>query len=443
MAEQTAPQYLENPAPPSIPATDGTLRAPRPATVTSEPRPRAMPRQQERTLSFWQTLDKPMMTLTSVLLAIGLIMVYSTTFDWSFSDWGNPAYKVMEQVRNVAVGLVLCAVVVLFDYRRIRRLSVFILLGTIAALVGVLLFGDDTFGARRALIGGSLQPGELAELAMIIYMAAWLGSKNTRIRSITYGLLPFAVLLGIVSGLVILQPDISTAVIIVAVCGVMFFLAGADLMQIGAIAVIGGIIGFAVVVPGIDYADDRVSSFFDQITDISQAHHQVFQAYIAFSNGGWTGVGLGLSQQKFNNALPAPHTDSIFAIIGEEFGIIGAGVVVLLYVLFVARGLTIARRAGDAFGALLAAGLTIWIVSKALLNIAVMLALVPPTGIALPFISFGGSSMVTVLIGVGLIVSVQRANVMREFTAERRGQRAPTDRSRGNGRSRVSGSGGR
>ena len=439
MAEHSPPQYLDDPAPPSVPP----MRAPRPV-MTAEARPRTVSRQQDRTLTFWQTLDKPLLMITGVLLAVGIMMVYSTTFDWAFSVWGNPAQKVLEQARNVGIGIILSAAVLFFDYRRVRRLSVFILLGTIAALVGVLLFGDDVFNARRSLIGGSLQPGELAELAMIVYMAAWLSSKSTRVRSLTYGLLPFAVLLGIVSGLVILQPDISTALIIIVVCGLMFFLAGADLIQIGVIGGISGIMGLAVVLGGgFGYAEGRVSTFLESITDITRADYQVFQAYVAFANGGWTGVGLGLSQQKFNNALPAPHTDSIFAIIGEEFGIIGAGFVVFLYALLVWRGLTIARKAGDPFGALLAAGLTLWIISKALLNIAVMLALVPPTGIALPFISFGGSSMVTVLIGVGLILSVQRANITREFSAERRGQRAPTDRSRGNGRSRVSGAGGR
>ncbi|GIK30289.1 MAG: cell division protein FtsW [Chloroflexi bacterium] len=443
MAEQTHPQFIDETGTASPPAPVRKPRSTAPAPAF-DALPRTMSRQNERTQSFLQTLDKPLMAVSGLLLAIGLMMVYSTTFDWSYSEWGNPAQKVLEQARNVGVGLVGLAIVIVFDYRRIRRLSVVILLGTIAALIAVLLFGDDVFNARRSLIGGSLQPGELAELAMIIYMAAWLSSKNTRVKSLTYGLLPFAALLGIISGLVVLQPDISTAVIIVGVSGVMFFLAGADLIQIGVIAGIAGIMGLLVVFGGgLGYAENRVGTFLDSITDITRADYQVFQAYVAFANGGWTGVGLGLSQQKFNNALPAPHTDSIFAIIGEEFGILGAAFVVLLYAIFVARGFTIARRTPDPFGALLAAGVTLWIISKALLNIAVMLALVPPTGIALPFISFGGSSMVTVLVGVGLILSVQRANNVREFAAERRGQRASADRSRGNGRTRLSSTGGR
>ncbi len=398
------------------------------------------PRSTERALTFWQTMDKPMLVIVGILIAIGLIMVYSTTFDWSFAVSGNATTKVLEQARNIGIGLGLAFITLLVDHRRFRRLALLILIGMVGTLIAVLLFGDDVFNARRSLIGGRFQPGELAELTMIIYMAAWLSSKNARIRSLTYGLLPFAVLIGLVCGLVILQPDISTAVIIFVVCGTMFFLAGADLVQLGTVTGIAALAGVLLVLSGnLLYAQNRVGPFLASLTDITRADYHVFQAYVAFSNGGLFGVGLGLSQQKFNNALPAPHTDSIFAIVGEEFGIVGATVVVLLFVLFVARGLTIARRAGDPFGALLAAGLTIWIISKALLNIAVMLGLVPPTGIALPFISFGGSSMVTVLIGTALILSVQRANILREHAVDRRGTRATPDRSRGNGRTRLPG----
>jgi cell division protein FtsW len=185
------------------------------------------------------------------------------------------------------------------------------------------------------------------------------------------------------------------------------------------------------------YAQGRVTSFLASWTDITQADYHVRQAYVAFDNGGWFGVGLGEGAQKFTG-LPAPHTDSIFAVIGEELGILGAVLVVVLFILLVARGFAIARRAGDPFGALLAAGVTVWIVSKAMLNIAVMLALVPPTGVVLPFISFGGSSMVTLLIGVGLLISVQRVNLMRQTASERRPDSANIDRRRRNGGTRVS-----
>lgn len=410
----------------------------RPVVTPRSTAPARAARPSERTRSFLGTLDKPLMLVIGILLAIGIMMVYSTTFDWSFSDFGSPTVKVVEHSRNVALGLLAAVVVVILDYRRIRRLAVPILLVSIGSLIAVLLFGDDVFNARRSLIAGRFQPGELAELAMVIYMAAWLGSKNTRIRSLTYGLIPFAMLVGLVCGLVVLQPDLSTAIIIAATCAVMFFLAGADIVQIAVGAALAVAAAGAAIVTGALplYAQGRVGNFLAGWADITQADYHVRQAYVAFANGGWFGVGLGEGAQKFTG-LPAPHTDSIFAVIGEELGILGAAVVVLLFVFLVARGFSIARRAGDPFGALLAAGLTFWIVSKALLNIAVMLALVPPTGVVLPFISFGGSSMVTLLIGVGLLLSVQRVNVLRQNASERRSDSANYDRRRGNGGTRI------
>jgi cell division protein FtsW len=175
------------------------------------------------------------------------------------------------------------------------------------------------------------------------------------------------------------------------------------------------------------YAEDRVTTYFAGVTDLTQANYHVQQAVIAFRNGGWTGVGLGNGRQKFG-FLPAPHTDSIFAVIGEELGVIGAVLVVLLYVALVVRGFQLARRTSDAFGALLAAGLTIWIVSKALLNIAVMTALVPSTGVPLPFISYGGSSLIVLMAGTGLLLSVTRVTARKQQAPDRRQRVANHDR---------------
>jgi cell division protein FtsW len=289
------------------------------------------------------------------------------------------------------------------------------------------------------LINGSLQPGEAAELVIVIYMAAWLSSRRTKIRSIAYGLIPFAMLVGIVGGLVMLQPDLSTAAIIFVSSGVMFFLAGADTRQLVVGGVLAVIVCWGITQFGLlpSYAEDRVSTYVAGVTDLTQANYHVQQAVIAFMNGGWTGRGLGNGLQKFG-FLPAPHTDSIFAVIGEELGVIGAVVVVVLYVALVVRGLQIARRAPDAFGSLMAAGLTIWIVSKALLNIAVMTAVVPSTGVPLPFISYGGSSLLVLMAGTGLLLSVSRVSARQQSAPERRNAVADHDSSRRDRRSRVS-----
>ncbi len=390
----------------------------------------------ERQRRFVAALDPYLLIVVGGLLAIGAMMVYSTTFDWSYQSFGSESYIFVQHLRNMGIGVVVLLLLAFIDYRVWKRFAVWMLLGVIALLIAVLLFGDDAFGARRSLIRGSLQPGEAAELVMVIYMAAWLSSKRTRVRSLLYGLLPFAVLVSIVGGLVMLQPDLSSAAMIFAVSGIMFFLAGGDLLQLG---VAGGAAAGAgwLLAQRVSYAQGRLTSFIDSLSDLTQAHYQVQQAVIAFLNGGWTGVGLGEGRQKFG-FLPAPHTDSIFAVIGEELGIIGAGFVVLLYVAFVVRGFQTSRRAPDTFGALLAAGVTVWIVSKALLNIAVMTALVPPTGAVLPFISFGGSSLVVLMAGTGLLLSVGRVRARQMKMPERRNVLAPYDRGGRDGGPRVS-----
>lgn len=420
---------------------------PRPIRSTPRATPRVTPVENaEPRRRFFATLDMPVMVVTGLLLAIGLMMVYSTTFDWSYQVYGDPAIIFMRHLRNVGVALVIFVLLALIDYRVWRRVAVLLLLLTIGALVAVLLFGDDTLlDARRALVNGSLQPGELAELTIVVYLAAWLGSRRTQVRSVAYGLIPFAVLVGIMAGLVLLQPDISTAATIVAVAGIMFFLAGGDLVQLGAAAVIVGVAGVLYITQsGPDYAQGRLDSYLSGAADLTQADDHIQQAIKAFSNGGWTGVGLGQGRQKFER-LPAPHTDSIFAVIGEELGILGASLVVLLYIVLVVRGLQIARRAPDSFGALLAAGVTIWIAVKALLNIAVMTAVVPPTGASLPFISFGGSSLVVVMAGVGLMLSVSRVrllqNAPRRPVTERSQTVANSDLGGRDRRPRVSGAG--
>lgn len=395
--------------------------------------------QSEQKLTFLATLDKPITIIVGLILALGLMMVYSATFDWSLQEFGSETAVLFNHLRNVTLGLIVMLVFARLDPRILRRMAVIIILSAISFLIAVLIFGDDTFGARRALINGQFQPGEFSELAMIIYMAAWLGSKNIRVRSLTYGLAPFVVLVVIVTGLVILQPDLSTAMVIFITSGIMFFLAGADLRQIaivGAIIVVVGLSSLPLLQRFAPYAPDRITTWVAGISDLTQTSYHIQQAVIALQYGGWTGLGLGESEMKFG-ALPAPHTDSIFAVIGEELGVIGAAVVIALYVAFCLRGFQIARRATNAFGSLLAAGITIWVATKALLNIAVMTALIPPTGLPLPFISFGGSSLVVLMAGVGMLLAIQRETLLQQNKTERRRPVASYDRSRWDGRSRV------
>jgi cell division protein FtsW len=414
--------------------------------IVTTPRPQAQSAAQPRSEArrgLLAMIDPYMVAVVVTLLAFGGMMVYSTTFDWAYQDFGSTSAIFFQQFRWIIVGIGLAFVLSLVDYRLLKRFAVPILLLTIGVLLAVLLFSDFRFGARRAFINGSYQPSELAELAIIVYMAAWLSAKNAHIGSFLRGLLPFGVIVGTVALLVILQPDISAAVMVLAVAGVMYFLAGANWWHIGGIVglVIGAVIFLSATGLLPSYAQERIDDYVSGLTDITQTSYHTQQAVIAFVNGGWTGVGLGNGRQKYG-ALPAAHTDSIFATIGEELGVIGAAVVIGLYIAYVMRGLRISRRAPDTFGTLLAAGLTMWVAIKAVLNIAVMLNVLPQTGAPLPFISYGGSSLVALMAGVGLLLSVARVTA-KNAVSKRKTLSANSDRGWRNGGTRLSGAGNR
>ncbi|MBN1201652.1 MAG: cell division protein FtsW [Anaerolineae bacterium] len=446
MADPGTPQYIED---------DTEFNY---ADALVQPKQRTLPtppiderRVAERRRLYAAGFDLYLALTVGVLCAIGLLMVYSASIDVSYQVTGDPdstTYFFLRQLRSMVVGAVVLVVLARLDYHVWRRVAVWMMLGVIVLLVAVLRFGDTRFEAQRSLFEGSFQPGELAKYTVVIYMAAWLASKRNRLRNITYGIIPFSVLVGTVAFLIVLQPDLSTAASIMATALSMFFIAGADWFQLLAI---GGVMGFAgwQLMTQLEYARERLSAHMTAIEDLTQASDHVQQAVTAFLNGGLTGVGLGEGKQKFGNNLPFPHTDSIFAVIGEELGLLGTFFVLALFVILIRRGFTIARYAPDAFGGLLAAGVTCWLAYDALLNIAVMTAMLPPTGVPLPFISFGGSSLVAALAGVGLMLSVSRAigqsAVPRRqqtpdyssTTTERRSMRADSDLSRGDRRRRV------
>lgn len=400
-------------------------------------------RSSEKKMSYLATLDIPLVMITGLLLIIGSGMVFSTTFNWSLEEFSSPtAIFLRLHMRNVALGLLACVIFAVVDYRFWRRFAPLMLLVTFGALVAVNIFGDDTFGARRALVGGSLQPGELAEFTMVLYMAAWLGAKRTKPDSFIFGLIPFGILLALVVTPILLQPDVSTVVIIGLTTGAMFFLSGARILHLIVVGVVAIVLGW-VVVQNYAYAQDRVDTYIASLADPTESNYHMQQVITAFVTGGWTGKGLGQGTQKFNNALPAPHTDSIFAVIGEELGVAGASFVVFLFIAFVIRGFQIARRAVDPFGALLAIGLTLWVAIQALLNIAVMTAIIPTSGLPLPFISYGGSALLVTMIGVGLILNVGRVATLRENESNRRQNGTPNDSGWGNRRARLSRAGSR
>ncbi len=401
----------------------------------------ARPARQQRRRP-WSTYDKVMLGIVTLLLIIGALMVFSATWDWSNQTYGSAAgFFVEEHLRNVVVAVAALLFFATVDYRFWKRFAVVVLLFTIASLVAVSIFGEDIFGARRSFSGGRLQPGELAEFTIVFYMAAWLGSHNARVRSFVYGLMPFALIVGLIAALIVSQPDLSSAAIVVLTAGVIFFVAGANVWHMGAVGGVSLTLAL-LVIQSWQYAQDRIANFLVGLSDITLSDYHTLQAITAFVRGGWFGVGVGQSQQKFG-ALPAPHTDSIFAIIGEELGVLGAAVVVALYIAFAIRGFQMARHARDNFGALLCVGFTSWVIIQALLNIAVMTGVIPSTGVPLPFISFGGSSLLVVMIGVGLMLSVHRVAWRRKPASERRSDIANFDRSWRHRRARLSRAGNR
>jgi cell division protein FtsW len=368
---------------------------------------------------FGLPIDTMLLVVAGALVAFGLMMVYSTTFDWSYREFGNPSVIFLRQLRWLVVGVGAMLVAARMPYHWWRRLAVLGMAGTLIALVGVLIIGTTTFNAQRSFFNGSVQPSELAKLVVILYLAVWLDSKSDRIHQMSYGLLPFAFIVGVVAGLILLQPDLSAAGTVVIVAALMFFIAGADILQMGLVG--AAVAGTAFLVLQVsETGRQRLADYLAGVQDLTQASWHVQQAAIAFINGGLFGRGLGESHQKFG-FLPTPHTDSIFAIVGEELGLVGCLFLIALFLAFAWRGFRIAAQSRDQLGAIMAAGLVCWVVVEALINIAVMVGAMPFAGNALPFISYGGSSLVVTLTGVGILLSISRRDENEVIQRKTRG----------------------
>ncbi|MBK7216858.1 MAG: cell division protein FtsW [Candidatus Promineofilum sp.] len=369
---------------------------------------------------------------TAALLVVGFLMVYSTTFDLGLRFKDNPTYYMTRQVGAIVLGVAAIAIMMQFDYHALRIVSVPLIVVTIVLLVFLLFFGQVDYGAARALSQGSYQPSELAKLATILYIAHWLHSKGDRIKQVNYGLLPFSIITGTMFSLIVLQPALSTAILVGLISFTLFFVAGADLKQVllvGAIA--GGVVALMMTV--LPHAAQRVTDYRAALADPFQASYQVRQALGALAQGGLFGVGLGQGVQKFG-ALPLAHTDGVFAIVGEEMGLFGALGVIGLLVFLAYRGFRVATRARDTYGFLLAVGVTVWIAYQALINLAVITSVIPFTGMPLPFLSYGGSSMLITLIGIGILLNVSRDAV--RTTPVARPQPDARSSERGSGRLR-------
>ena len=349
-------------------------------------------------------LDRVLAGIVLALSFFGVLMVYDSSVAIAIRDFGNQYYYMREQLKWLGVGLVAMTIFARIDYHVWRAMALPAVLGVMVLLLAVFIpgFGIRALGAHRWLNFGFfvLQPGELAKFVLIVYLAAWLGRKEKD------QLGAFLLLTGSIFGLVILEPDLGTGVVIVGTACIMYYLCGAPGKHFALLVpvIITGIVILAFASP---YRLRRLTTFADPNSDPLGASYQIRQVLLSFGSGGLTGVGIGKSRQKYEY-LPEANTDSIFAIIGEETGFVGTTLVIAAFSVFVWRAFLIASLAPYTFGMLLSSGVASWVGIQSILNIGAMTAVVPLTGIPLPFISYGGSSLVVLFAASGMVLNISR-----------------------------------
>ncbi|MEW6031616.1 MAG: putative lipid II flippase FtsW [Bacillota bacterium] len=354
--------------------------------------------------------DYAVMVSVFTLLLLGLVMVFSSSSVRAYVEFGDSYYFFKRQLAWVILGLGTMLVLMKVDYWDVRRYARPFFLVALLLLVIVLIpgLGRTAGGARRWIGYGSLgfQPSELMKLAIVVYMSWALTRVPGRVKDFVRGVLPYVLLMGVVFALVLKQPDLGTAVAIGGTVMVMIFLAGARLGHLAGLAAAAVPLVFAAMW-GEEYRRRRFLAFLDPFADPQGSGFHIIQALYALGSGRLFGVGLGDSRQKYLY-LPAEHTDFIFAIIGEELGFVGGLLVLGLFLVLAWRGYRTAMTAPDAFSSLLAAGVTTMIVFQATVNIGVVCGVLPITGIPLPLVSFGGSSLIFTLAGVGMLLNISR-----------------------------------
>jgi cell division protein FtsW len=349
--------------------------------------------------------DLPLLLIVAALLLLGLVMVYSAS---QLAVAGDPGAWFRRQLIWAFLGCIALALTARVEYTLWRRLA-WSAMGLTLGLLGlVLLLGRSANGAQRWLRLGplSFQPSELAKLALTIFIAEWLVRTGGAVRSVRYGLLPFWAITGIILALILLQNDMGTMLVVAALAVALFLGAGANPLQLVPVVLAGS--GFVwLVAAGTAFRRARLDAFLHPLPPgcADRSSYQICQGLISLGSGGLFGRGLGDGIAKAGY-LPNPFTDSIFAVVGEELGLLGCGLILALFVALAFRGLRIGRRAPDPYGALLACGITCWLVAQAAVNIGSVVDAIPFTGVPLPFVSFGGSSLVTSLAAVGILFNI-------------------------------------
>lgn len=372
-----------------------------------------------------------------MLLIAGMLAVYSSSFAVGYHEFGDTNYYVARQAVFALIGVAAMVFFMRMDYRKLRALSVPMLTLALFGLVVVLIpgIGNERNGAQRWLEAGpvSVQPSEFAKLAIIVYISAWLASRGSQISRFTIGFVPFVLILGIVGGLIVAEPDMGTTIIIVLTASTLFFVAGAPLTHLALLLGVGSFISY-VVINQRDYQIDRLVSFVDPSADPQGSGFQIIQLLVALGSGGPLGIGWSESRQKFFY-VPGAHTDGVFAILGEELGFVGLMAILGLFGFLIYRALRVAMKTPDRFGMLLGIGIISWIAFQAMINIGGITRTIPLTGVPLPFLSYGGSALITTMAAVGILLSISRytegpGNAPADPGDERPGSRASNWRNR-------------
>lgn len=351
-----------------------------------------------------------LLVAAAMLVIAGLLAVYSSSFSVGYHLYDDANYFLARQAVFALFGVGVMVFFMRMDYNRLRALSVPMLGAALVGLIVVLIpgLGGERNGASRWLEFGpvSVQPSEWAKLAIIIYISAWLASRGSDINKFSLGFVPFVLLMSIVGGLVVAEPDMGTTIIIVLTASTLFFVAGAPLSHLALLLTAGGSVAYLVIQQR-EYQMDRLISFMDPAADPQGNGFQIIQLLIALGSGGPFGLGVGASRQAAFY-VPGSHTDGVLAIIGEELGFIGLVGILGLFVFFVYRAVKVTIAAPDRFGTLVGIGIISWVGFQTLVNLGGITRTIPLTGVPVPFLSYGGSSLITLMAAVGILLSISR-----------------------------------
>lgn len=360
---------------------------------------------------FKPRFDYKLLAIILVLLGFGLAVLYSASTVSSYQRSGVTTYFFAHQViYGGLLGLVVMYIFSKIDYHVWQRLTPLIILATIVLLIAVLVPGlgyEAGFAKRWIQFGSiSMQPAEMAKLALVFYIASWIDKRSHQIKDFVYGLIPSLLIVGIIAGLIIKEPDMGTMLVVTATALIMLFVGGSKIRHLFWILTTG-IASFAVLVKIEPYRIARLTAFLNPDIDPKGIGYQINQALVSIGSSGWFGYGYGNSRQKYN-FLPEVIGDSIFAVIVEELGFVRGSIAVILYLLFAFRGIQIAKAAPDTFGRMVAVGIVAWISIQTFVNIGAITGLLPLTGIPLPFVSYGSSALVVTLAAMGVLLNISK-----------------------------------